>query len=69
MTKRMSVHPGPTHLAALVGSGDRIGLFTLPFLLGGLVLNVVYPSLFDVGGPSTAAAWREYRDSVKMPWL
>jgi protein-S-isoprenylcysteine O-methyltransferase Ste14 len=41
-------------LSALVGSGDRIGLFTLPFLVVGVVLNVAYPSLFDVGGPPTA---------------
>jgi protein-S-isoprenylcysteine O-methyltransferase Ste14 len=37
---------------ALVGSGERIGLLTLPFLVVGLVLNVVAPSMFDVGGPS-----------------
>lgn len=36
----------------LVGSGERIGLFTLPFLLVGLLLNATNPSLFDVGGPS-----------------
>lgn len=40
-----------TNLRTLVGSGDRIGLFTLPFLILGLVLNVAYPSLFDAGGP------------------
>jgi protein-S-isoprenylcysteine O-methyltransferase Ste14 len=41
-------------LKTLVGSGDRIGLFTLPFLIVGLILNVSYPSLFDVGGPAAA---------------
>ncbi len=41
-------------LRALVGSGDRIGLFALPFLLVGVVLNVAYPSVFEVGGPPTA---------------
>jgi len=41
-------------LKALIGSGDRIGLFVLPFLLAGLVLNIVYPAAFDVGGPSAA---------------
>ena len=41
-------------LKLLTGSGDKIGLFTLPFLLAGLLLNIVYPSVFDVGGPSTA---------------
>jgi protein-S-isoprenylcysteine O-methyltransferase Ste14 len=41
------------NLKALVGSGDKIGLLTLPFLIVGLILNLAYPSLFDVGGPST----------------
>ena len=40
------------HVSALVGSGDKIGAFTLPFVIAGVTLNVVYPSLFDVGGPS-----------------
>jgi protein-S-isoprenylcysteine O-methyltransferase Ste14 len=35
----------------LVGSGDRIGLVTLPFLVVGIVLNVMTPSVFSVGGP------------------
>jgi hypothetical protein len=35
----------------LVGSGDRIGLFTLPFAVVGAIANVLSPSLFDVGGP------------------
>jgi len=41
-------------LKRLVGSGDRIGLFTLPFVIVGLVLNIIYPALFDVGGPPLA---------------
>lgn len=35
-------HSGPegrTHLRELVGSGDRIALFVLPFFVVGLVLN------------------------------
>ncbi len=36
---------------ALVGSGDKIGLFTLPFLLVGVILNILMPSFFHVGGP------------------
>ncbi len=36
---------------ALVGSGDKIGLFTLPVLLLGVILNVLMPSFFSVGGP------------------
>jgi protein-S-isoprenylcysteine O-methyltransferase Ste14 len=42
------------NLKKLVGSGDRIWLFTLPFLIVGLILNVAYPAWFDVGGPPTA---------------
>jgi protein-S-isoprenylcysteine O-methyltransferase Ste14 len=40
------------NLRQLVGSGDKIGLLVLPFVIGGLILNVVVPSIFDVGGPS-----------------
>jgi protein-S-isoprenylcysteine O-methyltransferase Ste14 len=36
---------------ALVGSGDRIGLATLPFVVVGVVLNIAFPSQFAVGGP------------------
>jgi len=39
-------------LKVLVGSGDKIGLLTLPFLIIGLILNIMFPSLFSVGGPS-----------------
>jgi len=39
-------------LKVLVGSGDKIGLLTLPFLIIGLILNILFPSLFSVGGPS-----------------
>jgi protein-S-isoprenylcysteine O-methyltransferase Ste14 len=35
----------------LVGSGDRIGLFMLPFAAAGLVLNIAFPGAFEVGGP------------------
>ena len=45
---------GQRLLKVLVGSGDKIGLFISPFLLVGLLLNIVYPSAFDVGGPSAA---------------
>jgi protein-S-isoprenylcysteine O-methyltransferase Ste14 len=41
----------PATLKALMGSGDRIGLFTAPFLVVGLILNLVYPAVFAVGGP------------------
>jgi protein-S-isoprenylcysteine O-methyltransferase Ste14 len=39
------------NLKKLVGSGDKIILLTLPFLAVGLVLNILRPSLFGVGGP------------------
>jgi protein-S-isoprenylcysteine O-methyltransferase Ste14 len=42
-------------LRLLVGSGDKIGLFTLPFLLVGVGLNIAYPAAFRVGGPPTGA--------------
>jgi len=45
--------PPKGELATLVGSGDKIGLFMLPFVIGGLALNVVFPSFFGVGGPPT----------------
>ncbi len=44
-------------LKDLVGSGDKIGLFTLPFLAVGLVLNILYPQWFSVGGPSMVLKW------------
>jgi protein-S-isoprenylcysteine O-methyltransferase Ste14 len=34
-----------------VGSGDRIALLALPFLIVGGLLNWAYPELFSVGGP------------------
>jgi protein-S-isoprenylcysteine O-methyltransferase Ste14 len=39
-------------LKDLVGSGDKIGLLTAPFLVVGLILNILFPSWFSVGGPS-----------------
>ena len=39
-------------LKVLVGSGEKIGLLTLPFLIIGLILNIVFPSLFAVGSQS-----------------
>ena len=41
-------------LKVLVGSGDRILLLTLPFLIIGLILNILFPCAFRVGGPPTA---------------
>jgi len=39
-------------LKVLVGNGKKIGLLTLPFLVIGLILNIMNPTLFNVGGPS-----------------
>lgn len=39
-------------LKSLVGSGERIGVFMAPFVVLGLTINVLYPSLFWVGGPA-----------------
>jgi len=38
-------------LGALIGSGDRIGAFVLPFALVGVPLNIAFPEAFSVGGP------------------
>lgn len=38
----------------LVGNGRKIGLFTLPLLIIGLILNILFPSYFNIGGPSIA---------------
>jgi protein-S-isoprenylcysteine O-methyltransferase Ste14 len=53
---RRSADPGATHvtLKDLVGSGEKIGLLVLPFLIVGVALNIAYPSAFEVGGPSDA---------------
>ncbi len=39
-------------LKDLVGSGEKIGLLTAPFLIIGFILNILFPSWFSVGGPS-----------------
>jgi protein-S-isoprenylcysteine O-methyltransferase Ste14 len=41
-------------LKALVGSGDKIVLATLPFVIVGVILNAAFPSVFSVGGPPEA---------------
>ncbi len=41
-------------LKVLVGSGRKIGLLVSPFLIVGLILNIMYPALFSVGGPPVA---------------
>ena len=41
-------------LTDLIGSGDKIGLLIAPFLIVGVILNVLFPRLFSVGGPPPA---------------
>jgi len=41
-------------LEVLAGNGKKIGLLTLPFLTVGLILNILYPTYFQIGGPSKA---------------
>lgn len=36
-------------LSILVGSGRKIGIFTLPFLIIGVALNILFPSVFLIG--------------------
>jgi protein-S-isoprenylcysteine O-methyltransferase Ste14 len=38
----------------LVGSGDKVALFALPFAIAGLTANVLDPAFFSVGGPPPA---------------
>jgi protein-S-isoprenylcysteine O-methyltransferase Ste14 len=40
-------------LRELVGVAPKIFRFVLPFLIVGLILNLLIPFLFSVGGPST----------------
>jgi protein-S-isoprenylcysteine O-methyltransferase Ste14 len=41
-------------LKVLVGSGHKIMLLALPFLAVGLILNIMFPSWFSIGGPPLA---------------
>jgi len=38
----------------LIGSADKIWLLVMPFLVIGLILNIIFPSWFGVGGPAAA---------------
>ena len=40
------------NLKNLIGSGHKIILFTLPFLIIGLILKALMPAFFRVGGPT-----------------
>lgn len=41
-------------IKTLIGSGHHIMLFTLPFVVLGVIVNLMFPSFFDVGGPPYA---------------
>jgi protein-S-isoprenylcysteine O-methyltransferase Ste14 len=51
MTRVLAGRRTVAGLRALIGAGDRIILFVLPFLIAGLIVNMSFPSAFDVGGP------------------
>lgn len=38
-------------LKVLVGSGNKIAIFTFPFLIVLVILNILFPTLFSAGGP------------------
>ena len=48
---RATVPRSMRRIGALVGSGDRIAAFVLPFVLIGVALNVAFADAFSVGGP------------------
>lgn len=36
----------------LTGSADKIGLLTIPFVIAGVLLNLLFPHFFRIGGPT-----------------
>ncbi len=50
-------------LKILVGNGRKIGLLVLPFLVAGVVLNILFPSVFGVDGP---ALWLTVLSAVML---
>ena len=44
-------------LKVLVGNGRKIGILVLPFIVVGLALNILFPSVFSVGGPPSVLFW------------
>ena len=51
-------------LKVLVGNGKKIGLLTAPFLLIGLILNIVIPSFFNVGEQSIISYFPHLTDTI-----
>jgi len=44
-------------LKLLVGNGREIGLFTLPFIILGISLNIIFPEFFMVNDTSRTLFW------------
>lgn len=44
-------------LSILVGSGRKIALLSLPVLIIGIALNILFPEVFSAGGPPKALAY------------
>jgi len=44
-------------LKVLIGNGRKIGLFTLPFLIAGFSLNIIFPEFFIVNDTSGKLFW------------
>ena len=57
VTANMSDAPVRVSLKDMVGAGDRMAVFVLPFLAVGIGLNIWRPEWFAVGGPSEALRW------------
>lgn len=39
------------NIKTLTGSGRKIGIFTLPFIIAGVILNLRFPAFCEIGGP------------------
>jgi protein-S-isoprenylcysteine O-methyltransferase Ste14 len=52
MDDQSPIRSSKVGIKTLIGSADRIWLMTGPVLAVGLVLNILFPAVFSVGGPS-----------------
>lgn len=52
-----TLYPKKMKLKILVGNGRKIGLFTLPFIIIGILLNILFPEFFRVNGNSGLLLW------------
>ncbi|MHC1774913.1 MAG: isoprenylcysteine carboxylmethyltransferase family protein [Lentimicrobium sp.] len=57
VTKNYLIEKQIMKLKVLVGNGRKIGLFTLPFLITGIPLNIIFPEFFSVNGSSGLLLW------------